>query len=484
MTSAVAVNDVVAGKYRVERVLGQGGMGVVLAAWHLQLEERAAIKIMLPEAAANAEAVARFLREARAAAKIQSEHVARVRDVGTLDNGHPYMVMEYLEGEDLSAVIANRGAVAVESAVTYVLQACEALAEAHTIGIVHRDLKPGNLFLTRRRDGSELVKVLDFGISKVTGAAASGSDSAKTRTSALMGSPLYMSPEQMTSSRDVDPRSDIWALGVILYELLTGRPPFDGETLPQICAMILSGPTPTLQASLPHLPRELDAVVRRCLEKSPENRFSNVSELANALQPFGSGRSAVSVDRISRLVGGSSTTAQDLRPPASLSVPAQTQRSGGTSLDFSKTAAEGGKKSRALWLGLGAVLIGGGIAGGLVVLRSSGATAPSAEPAVPPVVASPPPAVQAPAPAVTPQVTAPEATTAVTPPPSTAPSAPAAPPAAVAAPPRNAAVRPPKQAPQAMSTPKLPATTPPAAAPTPAPATATTKPSKGFGGRL
>src|SRR6266511_1188050 len=217
--------EILAEQYRVERVQGVGGMGVVVVATHLQLEERVAIKVLVKEALGNAEAVARFAREARAAVKIKSEHVARVIDVGTLETGAPYMVMEYLEGGDLSQVLQSRGALPVEDAVEYVLQTCEAIAHAHVLGIVHRDLKPANLFLIRRPDGTAAIKVLDFGISKVMPAKGSSSDNAMTRTRAVMGSPLYMSPEQMTSTRDVDGRTDIWALGVILYELLSGQPP-------------------------------------------------------------------------------------------------------------------------------------------------------------------------------------------------------------------------------------------------------------------
>jgi len=231
---SLAPGTLLAGKYRVERVLGQGGMGVVVAAQHIHLEERVAIKLMLAEAAFSAEAVARFVREARAAAQLESAHVAKVSDVGTLEDGRPYMVMEYLDGHDLANVLAANGPLPLQDAIDYLLQASEAIAEAHSIGIVHRDLKPANLFLTRRRDRTPQVKVLDFGISKVSGSARSSSDNALTRTSTLMGTPLYMSPEQMTSVRDVDARSDIWALGIILFELLTGAPPFVGETLPQV----------------------------------------------------------------------------------------------------------------------------------------------------------------------------------------------------------------------------------------------------------
>jgi len=280
----VREGTVLVGKYRVERVLGQGGMGIVVAARHEQLDDRVAIKLMLPAVAANPEAVTRFVREARAAAKIKSEHVARVSDVGTLETGEPYMVMEYLEGADLSALLQHHGRLPVEQAADYLLQACEAIAQAHELGIVHRDLKPANLYVVNnRRDGLPFVKVLDFGISKM---ASSAVDSSMTKTSALMGSPLYMSPEQMNSARDVDLRSDIWSLGVIFYELLSGQPPFNGDTLPQVCAQILTAPIPDVRRLVPELPDGVTQVLYRCLERDPSRRFGNVDELATALAPF------------------------------------------------------------------------------------------------------------------------------------------------------------------------------------------------------
>lgn len=294
--------QMLAGKYRVERILGRGGMGMVVRARHVQLDEPVAVKLMLPEVALSPEAVARFTREARAAAKIKSEHVVRVTDVATLEDGSPYMVMEFLEGRDLESLVHERKRLPVEEAIEYFLQACEAIAEAHSLGIVHRDLKPANLFLGSRRDGSPIVKVLDFGISKIS-STMGGSDGAMTRTSAIMGSPLYMSPEQMTSSRDVDARSDIWALGVILYELLSGAQPFTGETLPQVCAQVLEAKPARLGSLVPGLPTGLEAAVHRCLEKEPAARYGGVAELARALAPYASARARTSVDRISTAFG-------------------------------------------------------------------------------------------------------------------------------------------------------------------------------------
>jgi serine/threonine-protein kinase len=298
----VREGDTLAGKYRVERTLGAGGMGLVVAAHHEALNIRVAIKFLLPEALANREALSRFSREARAAAQIRSEHVARVIDVGTLDSGAPYMVMEYLEGHDLSHELQERGPLSVTRVVDYVLQAGEAIAEAHALGIVHRDLKPGNLFITHRADGSECVKVLDFGISKVQGV------DQLTKTSALMGSPLYMSPEQMMSSRNVDARGDIWALGIILYELISGRNPFKGETLPELVTQVMHSTPEPLRTLRSDVPLRLDSVITRCLQKEPGDRYATVGALAADLLPFALPGSRVSVERITSIETGAGAT--------------------------------------------------------------------------------------------------------------------------------------------------------------------------------
>jgi serine/threonine-protein kinase len=305
MTSQAPVvpGQILAGKYRVDRVLGLGGMGVVVAATHVHLDERVAIKFLLPEALESADTVARFAREARAAVKIKNEHVARVSDVGALEDGTPYMVMEYLDGRDLSALLLERGPLPVSEAVDYLLQGMEAIAEAHSLGIVHRDIKPSNLFLTRSSDGRALVKVLDFGISKVSpqGGMAQAS---LTRTSSIMGSPLYMAPEQMVSTREVDARADVWALGVVLYELLARHAPFLGESMTELCARILQEPPAPLRLTRPDVAPELENVILRALQKDRSHRFANVGDLAVALGPFAPPHAHASIERIVRLVGG------------------------------------------------------------------------------------------------------------------------------------------------------------------------------------
>ncbi len=281
-----APGSLLAGKYRIERHLGQGGMGMVVLAHHVELDERVAIKFLLPHALGNAELVARFAREARASVKIKSEHVARTLDVGRLENGAPYMVMEFLEGEDLSARLRARGSLPVTQAVGLVLQATEAIATAHALGIIHRDLKPANLFVVRRADGTEAVKVLDFGISKVLGPGSAPGELEMTRTAAVMGSPLYMPPEQMESARQVDVRSDVYSLGATLFELLAGQPPYTADTLPELITKVLSKPLPQITILRADVPRALEAVISRMLEKDPADRPQNMAEVAAALAPF------------------------------------------------------------------------------------------------------------------------------------------------------------------------------------------------------
>ncbi|MGC4087951.1 MAG: serine/threonine-protein kinase [Polyangiaceae bacterium] len=286
-----ATGDVLQGKYRLEQLLGRGGMGVVFAAHHLQLDQRVALKFLNEAAASNGEAVARFLREARATVKIANDHVVRILDAGTFDSGVPYLVMEFLQGCDVDSELSRRGRFPVEEALDFVLQAGEAIAEAHALGIVHRDLKPANLFLSRRPDGSAWIKVLDFGISKLLSV---GVQSQATQTATVLGSPYYMSPEQLHAARGVDARCDIWALGVVLYELLSGQRPFGGNSLFEV-GLKISTEEPASLSFLGTVPVGLESVIKRCLEKDPDRRYQSVAELAQALAPWAPPRSHASI---------------------------------------------------------------------------------------------------------------------------------------------------------------------------------------------
>lgn len=282
MDVPVALGEVLLGKYRVERILGQGGMGVVVAVRHVELDQLSAMKFLLPTANGHEASRERFLREAKAAARLKSDHVAKVQDVGRMENGASYMLMEYLEGCDLKALVAQHGALPVEDTVTYVLQVCEAMVEAHAAGMVHRDLKPANLFLMHRRDGRPYIKVLDFGISKQL--VPQGVD--LTNTNEALGSPLYMSPEQMEKSKTVDERTDIWALGVILYELLAGTSPFRGSSILDVASRVLKEEPMPLHALRRDIPSDLESVVAKCMRKCRDERFQSVEELQTELFRF------------------------------------------------------------------------------------------------------------------------------------------------------------------------------------------------------
>ncbi|WP_269749876.1 serine/threonine-protein kinase [Polyangium fumosum] len=337
----VKPGDLLARKYRVERVLGSGAMGVVVAARHVDLGQLVAVKSLLTGRVVSPEQRERFLREARAAVLLKSNHVARVLDVGADDNDAPYIVMEYLDGQDLAATLKARRQLPFEEAVEYVLQACEAVGEAHAAGIVHRDLKPANLFLTQDVSGAPCVKVLDFGISKLA-----SSDVALTHESQMLGSPLYMSPEQMNTPKSVDARSDVWALGIILYQLVCGKTPFHAETIQAVCGLVLAGQPTPLGQYRPDAPPGFEAVILRCLARNREERFRDVAELAAALAPYAPAHARVYVERVGRVVasrgsrGGLSgeillpaATAVAATPPlprtaAAVSGPAPARRSG------------------------------------------------------------------------------------------------------------------------------------------------------------
>ncbi len=268
------------GKYRVESLIGAGGMGYVLKAHHLELDQPVAIKCLLPELLNREDQVQRFSREARACSKLRGAHVARVMDVGRLPDNSPIIVMEYLEGADLGAIIKAHGAQEPAMAVDMLLQACEGLAEAHGAGIIHRDVKSSNFFIVQPPNQPPLLKVLDFGI-----ATAPSGKSDLTGDTTVMGTPDYMAPEQMRSTKDVDQRSDIWSLGVVLYELLDGTRPFRAETYASLCFAVGMDPP---EAMTQPVPPELQQIVLRCLTKPLDERYQTVAELAWDLVPFAS----------------------------------------------------------------------------------------------------------------------------------------------------------------------------------------------------
>ncbi|MBI5536430.1 MAG: serine/threonine protein kinase [Deltaproteobacteria bacterium] len=379
--------EVIGAKYVVEGLLGAGGMGVVLAARHSQLGQQVAIKVLLPESLRDPVANERFLREARAAIAIRSEHVARVMDFGTLESGSPYLVMEHLEGNDLKEQLLRRSPLPISTVIDYVIQACEALCEAHKRGIVHRDLKPANLFLSARMDGSPHVRVLDFGISKTVSlaAAATGSGDGITRTDAVFGTPAYMSPEQLRSSKLVDHRTDLWSLGVVLYELLTGKLPFGSTSdgIVAMCAHILEDPPPPMRAMRPDVPPALEAAVIRCLAKQPAERFQSISELTDAISAFGSSGSAEIAARIARMsddnLAYNATVKSDSGPLSAKSGP-------NTSSAWGKTGSPTRRRSvarigtvAAVMLTIGFAIGGAWILGSRSASRTSSSTSTSVE---------------------------------------------------------------------------------------------------------
>lgn len=410
----VQEGEVLAGKYRVDRVLGAGGMGVVVAATHIELGQRVAIKFLRSAALNVPGSRERFTREARAAATLQSDHVARVVDVGSLDDGAPYMIMEFLDGCDLGQLLARQGPLRIDEAVGFVIQACDAVSEAHAVGIIHRDLKPGNLFLTRKPNGTPHIKVLDFGISKSTNVG--GEDFSLTKTSDVIGSPIYMAPEQIRSARDVDQRTDIWALGVILYELLTGQVPFPAQNVPQLCALVLEKEPRPIAELRPDIPFELAAIIKRCLAKSPDDRFSSIGELMRALFAFGPAPAAQGLTRSvapgseaarSATIGSLERPSQEWgetivgpHPPAgspriiAASSPARLEPSGsgGASLTLPSGAATGSKRLATVGIIAVALLVGAGAAltaAGLWVFHRQPPLEPTASSLVPPAPSAP-----------------------------------------------------------------------------------------------
>jgi len=397
--------DVISGKYEIIKLLGTGGMGFVVAANHVELGEKVALKFLRADCLANQELVGRFAREARASVKIKSEYVARVFDVGNLPDGSPFIVMEHLDGKDLYEVVHQQGPLPIRIAVEYMMQTCEALATAHAAGVVHRDIKPENLFLTRRAQGMDIIKVLDFGISQValTGSVFESS-LPLVKTMMPMGSPVYMSPEQIRASSDIDARTDIWSLGCVLFELLAGSPPFEAQSLTLLTATILEQPAPLLRSKCPEAPAELEVVVARCLEKDPSRRFQDVGELAIALYPFAPQRARLSAERccyVLRQAGLSQATLEvsSMLPPSieglnvgvamtSAKPPTSTTGPSAVSIDEFSTRLRSSRSSKAIAVLLGALVLLGGYAV-LRPLSAPEAATPAASPVVPNELAPP-----------------------------------------------------------------------------------------------
>jgi serine/threonine-protein kinase len=310
-------------------------MGIVFSAMHLQLDQRIAIKFMSSVPMVGDNGLERFMREAQHAAGIRSEHVARVFDVASLEDGTPYIVMEHLDGEDLAQLITRRGSLPPEEAADYVLQAGEAIAEAHLAGIVHRDLKPGNLFCCHRDGGAPLVKVLDFGVSKLLpGAERPARRYTPTPPRVVIGSPNYAAPEQLRAPSAVDTRADVWALGAILYRLVSGQLPFMGNSLVEIYTNVLNRSLRPLSLVRPDISREFGEVVARALAKDPNARFQTVRDLAQALAPFVQPRSLASIARIENLYRGRSKPGfSDGVPTASAVLDATDEKTAATKIE-------------------------------------------------------------------------------------------------------------------------------------------------------
>ncbi|MEZ4359007.1 MAG: serine/threonine-protein kinase [Kofleriaceae bacterium] len=358
------IGMILLGRYRVEEVLGVGGMGVVVRAAHLELGTEVAIKFLLPHMAASPSVVQRFLREAQATVRLRGSHVAKVIDVGRLEDGAPFMIMEYLSGADLGQVLKAHGAQPAAVACDLMLQICEGMSEAHAIGIVHRDVKPSNFFVTRNPDGSALVKILDFGISKVP----VGTEAHLTGTQAMVGTPAYMAPEHMRSASKADHRSDIWSMGVVLYQVLTNALPFEGENFADLCLKVTMEPSAPI---LTPLPPGLGEVLLRCLEKDPTQRFQSVAHLAYALAPFCSEPvvATATAERCGRILeaprgpraptlsAGDMPSAVPLTPYGQVITRSSHPSSLSVGVGEVGAGAAGGKRSTLLYAGVGALVL-------------------------------------------------------------------------------------------------------------------------------
>ncbi len=375
------VGEVLADKYRIDGQLGEGGMAVVFAAHHVLLDKPIAVKVLSPDLPRLPKVVDRFLTEARAAARVDSPNVARVVDVGTLDNGLPYMVMERLDGCDLAELLRLEKQLAIGDVVDYTLQALQGLACAHVLGIVHRDLKPANIFLAHQQDGTAIIKILDFGIAKIEDA------KRVTEQGQAVGSPTYMSPEHIRASEFVDQRTDIWSMGVVMYELLTGQPPIEEDGVGETIAAVLNKKPPPPSKIRPEIPPDLDAAIMRCLEHDPANRWPDVAQLARAIAPFGTGACASLAESIEMTLRQElrrySGQAIVLKPAPVVVDPASATQEAPSVVDLPPPVFE--KKRSRWWLALVAIVALGGTYAALVnahvlALPKSLAPAPPTDP--------------------------------------------------------------------------------------------------------
>lgn len=403
MDVPIQEGDIINDAYKVERVIGSGGMAVVVAALDLHIPRRVAIKVLFKRAAGSPEVLKRFEREQQVVLKLHGEHIARLLDSGIYKNA-PYMVMEYLQGSNLAEALRVQGPLPIDQAVEFMLQTCEAVAEAHARDVVHRDLKPGNLFLTRRADGSPCIKVLDFGIAKVLAHDRSAEESTLTKTTTVMGSPFYMSPEQIISPKSVDRPSDIWSMGVILYELIAGKIPFAAKSPERVCARVLNDPPDSLRSHRPDCPEALEAAIVRCLQRQPKNRPADVADFARTIAPFAPKPARSAVSRIERILR-QPDIAEAYRASSHDLVAARDAGDPPEAPTVYIPAARKGVSSKALLMALfGVVMLGVGFAGGLL-LRNGPSAPPSAPPLPPPsesttaVVFTPPPVADAQEPA-------------------------------------------------------------------------------------
>jgi serine/threonine-protein kinase len=440
-----APGELIGDRYRVERVIAEGGMGVIVAARHLELEETVAIKFLKDEFASKPEIVGRFAREAKAAAKIKCEYTATVHDVGISTDRGPYIVMEYLEGRDLEAVLQSDRRIPYARAVELMMQAGEAIGVAHANGIIHRDIKPANLFLVKSEHDVPIVKVLDFGVSKaaLTGNMFGGAISL-VKTQSLVGSPIYMSPEQIRGNQESGFAADIWSMGAVLYELVTGATAFTGSSITELCAAVLETEPLPITARIADVPAGLSDTIMRCLEKDPAKRWPTVAELVVALAPYAPKRARMSVDRVvavsksAGLVPLSFTAPTTIAPPPSsgASIPA-IPSSSPTPLSLLETRSEAAQTSRrpALILDeeprpssskraavVGVLLLAAAGAMGAIYLAKRSASPAASLTSTVEAKPTPPPAPAAPAPA-TPETAitvTPSPTVAATPPPAVA----------------------------------------------------------------